>query len=460
MEKLKALSILSLAALFFTLSAPALAAPPEDFRAEAVYLSDASTGETLYEKNADVRRGPDALVKIMTLLLAAEAVERGEVSRSELITASDSAFFDIKGDVASRSIASGETLPFIDLLYCAFIGGYDEACNIIAERVSGNSPDFIEAMNERAAALGCENTRFVNTHGALSDAQYSTARDLSIIVREASKNALFTEVSTALSYTVRETNSSPARRLVSVNYMLVETRARYYYKYAVFGRTSATYENGYGCVELAEREEFSAVAVVLGAAAVILEDESTEMQNLTETRRLFEWGFANYTRRAVLSSTELVARAEVAFGSGADYVNLRPDRDISLLLPVELPENELTRGITIYSDAAGAAVSAPVAAGDVLGEITISRGGEIIARAELVADASVPLLHAKFIRQRVTDALGSRWAKIVIIVAAVLFLGYVIIVVRYNILRARRVRQMNDAKQRIADNRRRSNRED
>ncbi|MDR1330156.1 MAG: hypothetical protein LBK23_11210 [Oscillospiraceae bacterium] len=458
MKKLKSAVLLSLAAAFIAGSVQIRAraaepSPPPDFLAESAFLAEADSGDALFEKNAGVRRGPDALVKLMTILLAAEAVERGDISRSELVTASDGAVSGIKSG-GGASVSAGEAAPFIDWLYLAYTGGSDAACNVIAERVSGTVPEFIASMNARAAQLGCSDTSFTNAHGALDDAQYSTARDISIIARQASKSALFTEIASAPSYTTSETNVSPPRKLASANYTQVETRQRYYYKYVVFGRASSTYENGYACVEFAEREEFSCVAVVLGARAVILEDESTELQNLTEARRLFEWGYENYSRRAVLSSHELVARAEIAFGDGADFVNLRPDRDVSLILPVGLGEDEIVRETKIYSEEAGGPLSAPVSAGDELGEITVSRGGKLLASAKLVADSSVALLRAKYMKSLVTEAARGRWAKIIIAAAAIVFFAYAVIVVRYNIIRARRVKRANAAKQRIIDERR------
>ncbi|MDR2421400.1 MAG: hypothetical protein LBD49_04800 [Oscillospiraceae bacterium] len=440
MKKFKAAPVIPLILALALNVSPGLAAPAPDFLAEAVCLAEASTGEILYEKNADARRGPDALVKIMTLLLAAEAVESGEVSRSETVDDTGSAFYG---------------MTFADLLRCAYIGGDDGACNAIAGRVSGGTEAFVAAMNARAEELGCSGTRFANAHGAPDAAQYTTARDMSAIVRAAAGNALFTEIASARSYDVPAAGESAARRLSNANYMIIPSRERYYYKYAVFGGISATYENGCGCAAFAEREEFSAVAVVLGARAILLEDQSTEMQNLTEARRLFEWGFSNYSRRDVISSRELVARAEVAFGSGADYVNLRPDRNVTLLLPTELGEDDISRETRVYSEEAGEPVRAPVEAGEELGEIIVSRGGRELARAKLVADSAVPLLRAKFIRKLAADALRSRWAKIIGSAAAALFLAYAAIVVRYNIIRARRVKRINDVKRRIAEERRR-----
>ncbi|MDR0839168.1 MAG: serine hydrolase [Oscillospiraceae bacterium] len=454
MKKSKILSILIICAMALAALAPAASADgEEDFLASSVLLAETTTGASLYEKNADMRRPPDTMVKIMTLLLAAEAVESGAVSRSERVTASESAFFDITEKSETRGITAGEAMPFFDLMVCAYVGGGNEACNIIAERVSGSVAAFVEMMNERADELGCADTNFTNPHGQQDKSQYTTARDLFFMAQEAARNPVFTEVAASAERAVAATNASDARSVVNSNYMLNPTRERYYYKYAIFGKVSATYESGYGCLEYSERDGLSTIAVLLGSSAITT-DDGTIMQNLTEAKRLLEWGGKNYAWTKVLSSSTLVERAEVEYGDGADFVNLHPDRDVTLLLPSKMAEGEIVREIRVYSADAGTPLTAPVRAGDELGEITLSRDGRVIARARLLADTTVGLLRAKYIKQQIFGMLKSRAAKWILISLVALFVLYGAIVVRYQILRARHMKKVKAAKRKIIDERR------
>ncbi|MDR0905153.1 MAG: hypothetical protein LBN00_03060 [Oscillospiraceae bacterium] len=405
MKKIKITAIFLIFAALMSIFAPvSLAAEPEPFKAAAVFLAETTTGTVLYELNADERRAPDTLAKMMTLLLAAEAVASGELA---------------SGEVAEN-------------LFSAYVGSDDDACDAVAVTVSGSVDAFVALMNARAAELSCADTVFVNTNGKANVRQYTTARDLFNIARAGAKLPLFVEVAGARSH----------GGITNSNYMLNPNRAKYYYKYGVFGKVSATYENGYGAVEYAERDGLNAVAVVLGAAAVILEsDNSTEMQNLTEARRLLEWGHANFSWTAVLSSSELIARAAVQLGDGADFVNLRPEEDVVLLLSNDIPEDEITREIRVFSEESGEKLTAPVEAGAELGEVVLTRRGEEIGRATLVADTTVRLLRMKYFTAQLKAIFQSRVAKLIIIAVIAIFLAYAVIVVRYQILLARYVKK-------------------
>jgi D-alanyl-D-alanine carboxypeptidase (penicillin-binding protein 5/6) len=88
-------------------------------------------------------------------LLAAEAIEAGRVSLYDSVTASENCTFDLTPDSSTAHISPGEVMTLQDLLYCALVASANEACNIIAEFLSGSIPAFVEGMNARAAELGC-----------------------------------------------------------------------------------------------------------------------------------------------------------------------------------------------------------------------------------------------------------------------------------------------------------------
>ena len=445
--------VVTIACLAQLLLPVAFANGPEALIAQSVLLAERDSGTVLYEYHADEQRSPDSMVKMMTVLLAAEAIENSEATRSEYITASTSAFFDITSESETRNIKAGEAMTLIDLMYCAMVGGASEACNIIAERISGSVEEFVTLMNRRARALGCTDTVFVNTHGQRDARQLSTARDLYLITAAASKNPVFTEVAGAVSHTVPATDKSDVRSITNSNYMLSESRSRYFYKYAIFGKVSATYESGYGCVEYAERNGMALVAVVLGSSAITT-DEGTIMQNLSEARRLLEWGYENYSWRTVIATTQLVDHVPVAYGDGADFVNLRILEDVVMLLRNDMDAASVTHVIRLHETEDGGPLMAPVAAGTELGELDVFVEGRAVGTVKLVADSDVDLQRVSILRQKVKVALSSTWFKLIVFVVIMLFVAYAAIVVRYNIIRARRVKQIQEQKRQIAEQRR------
>jgi D-alanyl-D-alanine carboxypeptidase (penicillin-binding protein 5/6) len=329
------------------------------------------------------------------------------------------------------------------LLYCAFIGAADEACNIIAEHVVGSVESFVARMNGRAEELGCTDTHFVNTHGRQDAEQYSTAWDLYLIMREATSHPLFMDIAGAYRHRAAATNTHAERALTNSNHIIYEN-SRYYYRYATGGKVSATYEYGYSAAESAERDGLALVSVVLGAKAVILDDKSTQMQNLTESRRLFEWAFTNFAYVTALNSYIPIAKTPVLYGDGADEVNLRPGESVTVLLPADT-EPEAVRLVTrVFAEAAGETLTAPIRAGDVLGEVTVLLNGQEIATVPLVASTDVDLQRIKYARAQILDALGGTVARTIYISLGVLIVAYTIIVIRWNINKQKKLRETRE----------------
>jgi len=443
-------------ALLFSCLPVKAAAPFEDIVASSALLAEADTGNILFTSTMGLLHPADALAKIMTLLLAVSAIENDEVRPHELVEMTESAWFDINKNSSTQKIEPGEKMPFLDLLYCAYVGGANEACNLIAECVDGSVETFVERMNTHAVYLGCENTNFTNTHGQYNDDQYTNAQDQFLIFRDAIGKELFTEISGVYRYTVKSTNVSDERTFTSPN-LLLNANGKYYYRFCTSGMASITYEGGHSFVASAESDGLSLISVVLGSDVIILSDESAEMRNLTETRRLFEWGFSEFAWRIVLSSSEPVDKAPIMHGAGADFVNLRPEKEIRLLLDKDIPDEEFIKKITIYSLESGETLIAPIEAGAELGELTLMRNNESYGTVKLVANTSIDLHRLEFVRMQVAAVLSSSTTRTVIAVLTVLIVLYIALVIRYNIIRRKRLRRIADAKKRLVEERQSSN---
>ena len=145
MRRLRALSLVLIISLVLSAFAPGAFAlePPGINSARSVLVGEAENGRLLFAENAYTRSEPASLTKIMTLLLAVEAVERGEVSLSDKVTASLNCNLDLTDDSSTARIYAGETMPLEELLYCAALASANEACNIIAEHICGSVPKFV-----------------------------------------------------------------------------------------------------------------------------------------------------------------------------------------------------------------------------------------------------------------------------------------------------------------------------
>jgi len=365
---------------------PALAeeetpAPPE-VEAKAALLLELNSNTVLFEKNADTRVFPASLTKIMSCLVALE-----NSSLTDSVTVSENAYAGLDQFSSTAGLLPGEILTMENLLYCMMISSGNEACNIVAEYISGGNDGFVQLMNDRAASLGCRDTHFVNPHGLHDENHYTTARDLAIIAREAMKNNTFRAIVSSYTYTVPPTNLSGARTLTTTNSLMIPTSNNRYYDKRVNGvKTGFTTPAGRCLVASAQEDTISLLSVVCGCETRILPTGDLEFGSFPETRKLLDFGFSNYTYQTILTTLYPLDEIKVLNSAGADYVALAPREEITVLLPSDLKIDEIEI-VTALLDENG--VSAPIAAGQELGTVNLMYHGQLIGSTPLIAINSV-----------------------------------------------------------------------
>jgi len=443
MKKIKFFtSLLVFVSLFLSVSTPARALTDPDIQALAVMLVDADSGEVYYSKNPDGKVYPASTTKIMTCLLAIEAYERGEIAIDEPITASYTSHNDLTLDGSTQNIIPSEVMPFRDLLYCSLVASANEAGNILGERVAGGSIyDFIEMMNERAAELGCTGTHFANTHGLHNSNHYTTARDLYLIAKEALNHPLFVDICNTVSIEIPPTNKSDTRYLSTTNYLISPYRISYYYPYASGIKTGHTDESGRCLVSTASKDGMNLIAVVMGAST-FTDDEGTVLNgSFTESKRLYEWAFSSFSHRVLVSTDELVREVTIKLGDGVDSIIVRPQENISALLPTDVEDSAITREIVIYNERDGVALNAPISAGQAIGEISVSYDGKLLGTTKLISNSSVEQSRYEYVKSVVFDTLSKPLAKLIALLLIILIILYIFFVI--NGRRRRRGRSYN-----------------
>lgn len=159
---------------------PVKAEGPE-IEAPCAILTEASTGRVIYEKNADESLHPASITKIMTLLIIFDAIDDGSITPDDTVTVSEHAASMGGSQVF---LEPGETQTVETMIKCIAIASANDACVAMAEHISGSEDAFVQSMNERAEALGMNNTHFVNCCGLDADGHMTTARDVAIMSRE------------------------------------------------------------------------------------------------------------------------------------------------------------------------------------------------------------------------------------------------------------------------------------
>ena len=294
----------------------------------------------------------------------------------------------------------------------------NESCNILAEAVDGSIAAFVARMNSRALELGCQNTHFSNTHGLHNADHYTTAWDLYLIAREALKNETFMTICNTLAYDVPATNMSESRELHTSNSLISNWRILgYLYDGAEGIKTGTTDEAGYCLLSSAVRAGQRLVCVVLGC-----EGSGTDIHSFSDSADLYDYGFDNFSTKDILSDDELIAEVPVELSKETNYVIVHPAADASAILPNDVDPATLERTVTLTNEVA----YAPIAKGDVLGEITLTYDGRVCAVVPLLAQYDVNASRFLTAKYQVELFFAQRIVQLALIAIVVLIAAFVI----------------------------------
>ena len=169
--------------------------------AKSVILLEASTGEIIYQRNANEKLHPASMTKMMSMLLIMEAIEKGSLKWTDVVTVSENA----SGMGGSQILLeTGEKMTVDDLFKGIAIASGNDAVVALAEKVAGTEEVFVKMMNDKAKELGLKNTNFKNPHGLDDNDHYSSAYDMAMIGKELVKHEKVLEYSSIYEYYLRD----------------------------------------------------------------------------------------------------------------------------------------------------------------------------------------------------------------------------------------------------------------
>lgn len=152
-----------------------------ELSAESAVIMEASGGQVLLEKNADEKRPPASVTKVMTLLLIFDALADGTITPDTEVTTSE---YAASMGGSQVFLEAGEKQTVDTMIKCIAVASANDACVAMAEKIAGSEPAFVEKMNQRSAGLGMTNTHFVNCNGLDTEGHLTTARDIALMSRE------------------------------------------------------------------------------------------------------------------------------------------------------------------------------------------------------------------------------------------------------------------------------------
>ena len=351
---------------------------PVSLECKSALLMEASSGQIIFETNADEKRPVASVVKIMTILMCLEAVDSGRVSLDDRVTISKNA----SGMGGSQVLLdTGEVQTLDILLKSTVVGSANDAAVAIAEHLYGSQELFVKQMNARAQVLGMKDTVFVNCTGLPAQGQHTTARDVARMAAALFGHELYYKYAGIWMDKVdhgdgRVTDLTNTNRLIR------------FYDGCDGGKTGSTNEAGYCIAATARRGGMRLIAVVLGG--------SSGKKRFACSEKMFDHGFANYRLLTAAERGTRVRGEMPVTGGSLDSVPLALDGDLTLLMnKAEAAEIELKPNLP-------PSVAAPVAAGDEIGSVDILLNGRTIARIPVAAAGSVA-------RQGFPDAWRRLW---------------------------------------------------
>lgn len=354
--------------------------------APSVLLMEASSGKVLYEKDADTKRPPASVTKVMTILLIYDALAAGKIQKEDVVTTSE---YAASMGGSQVFLEAGEEQTVDTLLKCIVVSSANDACVAMAEYIAGTEEAFVQQMNERARSLGMENTVFKNCNGLDTDGHVTTARDIALMSRE-----LITKYPDVYEYTkiwmdtiVHRTKKGEEEFGLSNTNKLIRQ-----YSYATGLKTGSTGEAKFCLSATAQKDGIDLIAVIMAAPDV--------KARFADAQTLLNYGFS-ICRKYEDSDWESVQKTVKVERGEEDQVEVMPNSGFSYLDVSGADLSKVEKKVVPKSS-----LKAPVEKGQKAGTVQYLLNGEKIGEVDLVAVDDVPSMSLKHAIEDVLDTFS------------------------------------------------------
>ncbi|HXG19617.1 MAG TPA: D-alanyl-D-alanine carboxypeptidase family protein [Methylomirabilota bacterium] len=329
-------------------------------------LIEAESGKVLFEKDAHTPSPPASMVKMMTTLIAMEKIQEGALHLTDTVTVSRWA---AQMGGSQVYLKEGETQTVEALLKAIMIHSANDATAAIAEYIAGSTDAFVDLMNDKAEQLGLKETHFYSVHGLPAEAGQKddemSAHDLAMLGRELLK---YPEAA-KWAATMQEPFRDGQFTLVNPNHLLRQ------YQGADGIKTGYHNRAGFCVTGSAKRADLRLIVVVMGS--------STKRDCFNSAAQLLNQGFANYRMYVPVKQGAAIGREAPIRGGVEDRVAVVPASDVKVLLK-RGDEKKVQVEVNIPDR-----VSAPVKAGQVVGDIVVKLDGAEVGKTQATAAQDV-----------------------------------------------------------------------
>lgn len=394
-----------------------------EVQSEVALLVSLDTGDVIYEKNADEKRFPASITKIMTAILLMENCN----DLSQKVTVTQENYDSLLGSgLVVGNLVPGENITLEACLNLLMVRSAADAANVIVdyvEKVTGKN--FVDLMNEKAKKLKMTNSHFMNATGIHDDEHYTTAKDLVKLCKYAIDLPNFLNICSQYVYEVPATNKNSSWTATTTNSLINPYTGSLYYQYARGIKTGFTTPAGACVASTASKDGYNYLCVVMGGDR----DKNTQFK---DSQNLYKWAFSNFEYRTVADTDTMIAEMDVELSSETDFVQLYPEKNVTVIMPKDITNDSIIYDPVLKENS----VWAPLEKGQILGYVSIKCAGEEIAKVNLVNNYEVKRSTWLFIGRIAENIFTSTWF-IVIAVCLVLIL---ILLIAVNVVSNKRRR--------------------
>lgn len=332
--------------------------------AKSAYLMDFGSGSVIYAHNEKAHLPIASMCKIMTLILAFDAIKTGALTMDEQICVSERASSMGGSQVFLEANAK---YPVKELIKSVVVCSANDSCVALAERIAGSESIFVDRMNERAKELGANDTLFANCTGLPKEPQYSCAKDVAFMLKELLNNDEYY----AFGKVWLDKFAHPQGRYTEITNTNKLVR---FYEGCDGGKTGFTNQAGFCLAATAKRNGMRVISVVIG--------EENSKTRFDDVRSMFDYAFANYFQQPLVEAgVPLDNKATVKNGK-LKTIEIVPERSCYAFSKRGEKAN-ITLEINLT------AMQAPVKKGDTAGEIVVFKDHVEIDRVKLLANENV-----------------------------------------------------------------------
>lgn len=335
-----------------------------DISAPSALLMEASTGQVIYEKDADSKRPPASVTKVMTLLLIFDALKNGKIHLDDEVTTSE---YAASMGGSQVFLEPGEVQTVDTLIKCISVASANDACVCMAEYISGNEQEFVNQMNERAKGLGMNNTHFINCNGLDAEGHVTTARDIALMSRELIRTypQIFDYCNIWMEDITHTTKKGSTQfGLTNTNKMIRQ------YEFATGLKTGSTSQAKFCISATARKDDMDLIAVIMAA-----DDSKARMRDAIG---LLNYGFGKcqkYQEDKVHKIPDIDVKRGVE-----KKVRVAQKETFSYVDTTGADLSGIKRTVKINAD-----IAAPVKQGDKVGELKYSLNGKEIGKIDILA---------------------------------------------------------------------------